>query len=70
MNDPFGPSDTSADTATARVATTDPEIIPAFDLGPYLSVGDWIRIGSSGGFVCSVVALKPTFPFTVRLNQP
>jgi len=70
VHDPVGPSSNGATTATVGVVGTDPDVSPQHDLSAYLSVGDWVRVSSHDGFVYSVVTMKPTFPYTIRLNKP
>ena len=58
VHDPVGGS--ALGTARAAVTVTDADVSPLADSGaprdlsPYLSVGDWVRIGPHDGFVYSV----------------
>lgn len=64
VHDPIG--------SGARVSAifTDPDLIPQGDLSAHLAVGDWVRVGSADGFVYSIVGMKSTPPYTLRLNKP
>jgi hypothetical protein len=71
VHDPVGsPSQSPAGTARVGVVKTDPDVYPATDLSAHLSVGDWVRLDAHDGFVYSVVSMKPSSPFTIRLNKP
>jgi hypothetical protein len=69
VHDPVG-NYTDGSTATVKVVMTDHDIYPSGDLSSYLAVGDWVRLDTDDGFVYSIVSMKSTSPYTIRLNKP